>query len=211
MKFIRAIAALFFSTIAFASGANYIVTNVSIGPGDTLYANSSNTLLSSNSVVTIGYFSSGFDVSGNLTNLTALLGAYTEVASAAPGTNSATLGGSFDGYVEGPTVDGTPLLGANALIGLSLYSFIGDASSLASSAEFALISIGTLQEDSPNEFTYIADPTSQAVLIGGSGIFNGDAGAGSGIYNTLQTQAVPEPSVLLLSAFGVLALLRRKR
>lgn len=193
------------------NAANYLVTNVNVGPGDTLYADDGNTLLSVGSIVTMGYFPASFDVAGNVANIAALIANYTIVASGAPGTASATLSGSFDGYVERPEVDGAALLGADPLIGRSLYSFIGEAATLAASTKYALVQVGTLAEDAPNEFTYVANPSGQPILIGTTGVFAGNAGAGPGPYITLKLAAVPEPSVFILSAFGVLGLLRRRR
>lgn len=198
--------------ISDVNGANYIVTNVDQGPGDTLYANSSNVLLSTSSIVTIGYFNSGYDVTNNLNNYVSLITSFNILAQAAPGTYSSTLGGAFDGYVEAAEVDGAILTSGDP-IGFRLYSFIGNAATLGASTQLGLVDLGQdlAADGPPTETTYLANPTGLNVLIGTTGSFSGDAGGGPGIYNTIQLQAIPEPSTFFLASLGLFAFLRRRR
>lgn len=107
-----------------------------------------------------------------------------------------------------------------AFIGQSLYTFIGDGVDLDSSTEFALYRhTTTLTADSVSptpENTYDLLLTGGTLLIGGptTSFLSTDANLGTDgdTVNAIQlVSTIPEPSALLLSAFGVLGLLRRKR
>ena len=202
-----------------SNAATFFVTNIGAGPGDTLYADSNNVLLGSG-FSAIGYFASTVLVAdintiGGLQNQLTL-GSFTTVAFA----NDFTGGGIGDGYVSGSSVNVGNITGADPLIGRSIYVITTNQSSLAAFAsgsgtgnQVALVNFGTIQDDDPFPFIYNGNPVAPAtVVIGGSGSFIESSGGhlGNGSYSTL-TLAIPEPSTLLLSALGVLALLRRKR
>lgn len=106
--------------------------------------------------------------------------------------------------------DPTPFIGA------SLYTFIGNGAALADSAEFALYFHSERLVADP------APPTPENVvelnLVGGTLLLgtettflSTDSNLGTNDTVVRAIQLVPEPSTLLLSAFGALALLRRKR
>lgn len=194
------------------NAASAIVTNVQTGTSDTLYANANGTLLDGG-VVTIGHFSDGFDVSANLGDIPSLVADFTVLTSALAGTPSASLGGSFPGFVEqNASTDLGAITGTNTLIGRGLYSFIGSADTLVDSLEFGLVFLQNIADDSPVPNDYNSNPSGLALLIGSTGSFTGNAsGFGNATHDTVQLVAIPEPSTLLLSALGVLALLRRKR
>jgi hypothetical protein len=213
---------LVLALIAFASVANgaiYIFNNVVNGIGDTLYANSANAL-SSDSIVSVGYFTSGFDLNANINNQALLLANYTILSSVTTGSTSPSLDPSlvlplttlYPGYTEYEPIDTAAITGLDTRIGLTLYSFNGNASTLGTSNEFSLFEVDTIADDDPTEKEYTINPLGLTPLIGTLGIYNGDAGGGEGEYNTLKTAAIiPEPSAALLGSLGVLVLLRRRR
>lgn len=213
-KTILAATASLLACIGLSHAAVVAVSNVSQGPGDTLFATSTNVRMNSG-VVTAGYFNAGFNVDANLANWAALVANFNVVASATPGSPSATLGDSFAGYVEGSGTSIGTITGANPLIGRMLYGFVGGSATLAQSIEgggggIALFQVRTLADDVPFENTYQTDPTGKVIKIGTQGTFVGDAGAGAGTYNTLLL-AVPEPSVALLGVLALAGFLRRRR
>jgi hypothetical protein len=196
-----------------SNGAIYNINNVVNGVGDTLYANSLN-LLSTGTITTIGVFPAGFALTSSLTDKAVLLSNYTTLSSGLTGGPSSSLGGNPAGYAEYDPDDQANILTGNALLGRSLYSFMGNASTLAGSTEFSLVLLGTILEDLPNENSYSSNPAGLTPIIGSLGTFNGDAGGGPGISTTLKTAslgAVPETSSALLGAIGALGLLRRRR
>ena len=200
-----------------SNAATAVVLNVVDGVNDTLYQNSNGTL-SSGGIVTIGYFTDGFDVGGNLNNYSLLISNFTPgiITSQLTGTFSASLGGSFAGYVEQttPTAFGGGAITApnDSLIGRPLYSFVGNQATLGASNELLLAFVQNIQDDVPTPNAYTSIPQNATPLIGSVGTFVGDpSGNGSGTFRTFQFAAIPEPSTLLLSALGILALLRRKR
>ena len=194
------------------NAATVIVTNVQSGTGDTIYTNANGTLLDGG-IVTIGHFSESFDVTANLGNIPTLVADFTVLTSALAGSASASLLGSFPGFVEqSATTDLGAITDPNALIGRGLYSFIGSAGTLATSLEVGLLFLQNIVDDNPVSNDYNSNPNGLTPLIGSTGSYTGNAsGLGNATHATVQLAAVPEPSTLLLSALGVLALLRRKR
>jgi hypothetical protein len=205
---VAAIAAMTMSS----HGANFVISNVSDGLTDTLFADADNNLLPSG-VVTLGVFQTGFDVAGNVTNLSQLVSNFTTIfASGAIGNNSTSLGGVYPGYAEHGVVDNAPLLTGNTLIGQILYLFAGDGVDLGSSNAFALLNMGPLQNEDGGELDFVANPAFRlgAPLIGVIDSKTGDFG-GQGVSTFTTLQLVPEPSAALLGALGALGLLRRRR
>jgi hypothetical protein len=196
-----------------ANGAIYTFNNVALGPGDTLYANSASQL-SLGTIVTAGVFTAGFDLNANLGNKTALLAAFTILSSVTAGSPSDSFG-SLDplpGYTEYLPNDLPSIVTGNALIGRTLYSFNGNAANLNDSTQFSLFQVATIADDTASENEYVINPAGITPIIGTPGTFNGNAGGGAGVYNTLNTAAlIPEPSAALLGAIGALGLLRRRR
>lgn len=195
-----------------ANAATYLVSNVVNGNGttDALFQNVDNTLLNGG-IVALGYFTGGTP-SSSLEDIATTISSFTLQASALTGSSSASLEGSFAGYVEADLVSGASITGSNALLGQSMYVFVGNAATLGASTAWALVSVGTIQDDLPNEQQYTAQPYGVTPLIGSVGSFTGNAGGqGSSTFTTLKLAAVPEPSTALLGAIGVMALLRRRR
>lgn len=199
-------------TLSQSNAAIYSIANIVDGATDTLYSNTSNVPLTSG-IVTLGVFAAGFDVNANLSNPASLIANFTSFASGAIGSTGAF--GPLAGYAQvNEPVDTASILAGNALLGRVLYSFVGDGATLGSSNAFALLSMGPLKEDDPNENEYNSNPQSRigAPLIGSIGNFNGDVGLGAGTYQTLQlTPAIPEPSVALLGLLGAVGFFRRRR
>ena len=213
---------LAFAGATFTShGAQMIISNVNGGPGvDTLYASNNNALMNGG-VVAMGYFPAGI-LDANVDTIPELqsnLGSFTMVTSVAPGSSSVSLTGSFPGYAEQTdytSVSGGLITPSNnsALLGRTIYEIVSNASSWATVAggtQYSLLKIGTFLDDGAFENQYGGDPANKTILIGTTGSFTGDAGAGQGTYTTLKMGIVPEASTTLLGALGALVLLRRRR
>lgn len=206
------------ATLSLSEAANYTISNVNDGQTDTLYADASNNLLATG-IVTVGVFASGFDVNANLGELSTLVSNFSSIfASGAIGATSTSLGGSFAGYTENAAVDSAPLLTGNASIGRTLYSFIGNGATLATSTAVALLNMGNLQNEDGGELDYVSNPQFRVgqPLIGTIGSKTGNFGGqgASTIYGTLNLVvpvAVPEPSTAILGLIGACGLLRRRR
>lgn len=204
-------------------------------PADTLYALSDNSLMVGG-IVTVGYFSAS-TVSADIDTieeLVPLLGSFTVITSRAPGTtpvNSLGSGGPLPGYADQfLDGDGTQIVGSpaglinefplNTLFNRDIYAIVTNAVSLnpgdaTLSSEFGVFFVGKLTGDSPLEVGLVVNPNANAgALIGTFDTKVGDfseAGFESE-YNTYKLATIiPEPSALLLSAFGALGLLRRRR
>jgi PEP-CTERM motif len=206
-----------------ANAATMIATNISVGPGDTLYAYKNNSLLDTG-YVTIGYFIAGItqDQIDTVTELQSVLATPTNfisVSSVVPGVATNGIG---NGYADGALVNIGQITVGNALLGRTIYSIVTNQSSLAAFAsgsgvnnQVALVNIGLIKDDVPDTQAYSANPQSPATAVIGSFdsiLINDDSNAlGNGTYGTLKMDAVPEPSTVLLAAFGVLGLLRRRR
>lgn len=214
------IAHLIFS-LAIASNsysAVYNVSNVTSGYGtdDALFANANDTLLNGG-IVAFGTFGgTGFD----MLDLPTSIANFTILRSALTGTAGNDIGTGFAGYVQ-TSFDDPSILEPNGLIGQTLFVFVGNAATLASSTAYGLFSAGLIKEDSPQENSYGANPKTaidtNALLLGEIGTFTGDLGTaldtGLQTYSTLKLVApVPEPSVVILGGLGALiACVRRRR
>lgn len=204
------------------NAANYSVSNLiaGSGPSDTLFQSSGaiNAPLLDGGIVALGYFpTNAYIPSGDIANIATTISDFTIVDFGLTGSFSAQLGAAGTaGYVDKATLDGSPIVGADPLIGRALYAFVGNSATLGGSSSFALKQVSTLADDTAAENDYTASPTGGVAPVIGqinTGGFTGNpVGFGSSTFNTLQlADPVPEPSTLLLSAFGVLGLLRRKR
>lgn len=221
MKIRNALVAISFlvTGASVSNAAVFVISNVGDLLTDTLYADSAGMPMTGG-VVTIGYFTSGIaqgDVD-TIPELVANLGNYTIQSSAAPGSSLGTSYGdiSIAGYANNsdtPTDIGQVLASAsNPLIGRVVYSIFGNAATLALSTEFAMVAIGTIQDEATATATFSSNPINPAI-IGTNGTWEGDIGLelGTQTYGTLQLAAIPEPSAALLGALGALGLLRRRR
>jgi hypothetical protein len=208
MKLKLAFASVLMALTVSSQAATYIVSNVGDGVIDVLFQAADNSLLDGG-IVAIGYFQTGY----SFTTSTDATTNFTALAFALSGSPSATLSGSFKGYVEGSMVQGASILSGNALLGVPLYVFVGNSSTLAASTAFGLQQVSTFANDAPFEQSYTANLIgAPAPVFGTVGSYTGDAaGLGSNTYATLQLAAVPEPSTALLGTIGALALLRRRR
>ena len=199
-----------------ANGAQVVINNIAVGPGDTLYANRDGTLMDGGSVH-MGYFPSTVNSSdlGTVSMLLAQLGSFTAIASAVPGAYSVTLGGAFPGYAEQVEASNTGLIDYfSPLLGRTLYQIVTDAPDLESvtgASQIALLEMMKIRLDLPWEETYTSNPDGLVPIIGTIGTFSGDAGVGEGIYLTLKMGLVPELSTAILGALGAVGVLRRRR
>jgi hypothetical protein len=222
MKLIKNI--IIINALAFASTSAAIiqvssVPNLSGGSGDYLVVNSGGNLLSSGFAGTGGFSSNDVAVATLITNndYAGLIAAFTPFI----GTDNFVLGtAAVLGAVPGAFTISVGSFDPTSFIGQSLYTFIGNGATLATSTEYGLFRhTGTLAADPaapslPTE--YFMDLNNGTSLIGTFGTKNNVTDANLGIDNaTVATyqlvNSVPEPSTLLLSAIGVLGLLRRKR
>jgi hypothetical protein len=181
---------------------------------DKLYADASGNLMSSG-IVTMGYFLPEIDVAANLDKPWLLASHYVILATATPGAYSLSLDGTYPGYAESYTSGGN-ILDGNPLIGIKLYSMVGNGQSISASDNIALVDLNsTIESDFPFERTYVATPFGRTILIGSTGSFTGNpaenAGAVTGTYQTLKLSTVPEPSAIIAGLLGILPLLRRRR
>lgn len=203
-------------------GAGVIINNLVNGPisptweGDMLYANSDGTLMDGG-LVTMGYFPSQVTTADldTIGELIAHLATFTMITSAVPGSPNYALGTANPGYVDQTDFTSIGLIGQeHPLRGRMLYSIITSASNLGSanaSAQYALVAIGSLWLDEPLENQYSSNPLGLYPIIGTLKSFVGDAGVGTGIYQTLNMAVVPEPFIWQYACLGVLGLMRRYR
>lgn len=208
------------------NAANFFVSNLITGTGasDTLFQNAGNTSASllNGGIVTLGYFgSNAYAPSSSLSSINTTISDFTVITSALTGTplyqlnpSSPPAGGA--GYVDsGPPFDGAAITTGNALIGRTVYAFVGNGATLAASTAWALYSVGVITDETAAENTFTASATGTTPIIGQINLaaFTGQASPslGSSTYNTIQLQAIPEPSTFLLASLGVIALLRRRR
>jgi|LakMenE18May11ns_1017448.scaffolds.fasta_scaffold9882940_1 hypothetical protein len=222
LKTITIIMSALLASVSFSNAAQFFITNVGNGPGDTLYADKNNTPLAVG-FTAIGYFTAPVlqtsidTISGLQSQL--LLGTFTTVTS----TSDFTAGGLGDGYVDtsATVVDLGSITGANALLGRTIYLITTNQSSLTNFAngsgdnnQVALVNFGTILDDVPDVQQYTGNPAAPAtVVIGSIGTYEETSGGylGDGTYNTLKLSAIPEPTTALLGAIGAMALLRRRR
>ena len=165
-------------------------------------------------MVTEGYFPAGVTQSqiDTVPDLLALIGSFTVVNSAVPGSFSPTLGGAFPGYVDQSTFATIDLVTPTSpLFGRTIYSIITTAATVGSmtpSDQVGLIAIGTIHEDAPLEYQYFS-MSGTVPIIGRTGTWVGDAGGGYGTYRTFDL--MPEPTYAILTAVGTLTFLLRRR
>ena len=210
-----------------SNAAVYTISNVGDFLTDRLYADNSGALMNSGTVA-IGYFPASVQLAdiNTIAGLVSNLGLFISQSTAVPGTLMGTFGISVAGYADNADLaasSGIVTVG-NPLLNRPIYSIVTNASSLAlatATSQFALVQIGVISDDVPNEQTYTSNPLN-APIIGSLGTFNGALGIdfdgpggepalGAGTYSTLRMDVIPEPSAALLGAFGVLGLLRRRR
>lgn len=121
------------------------------------------------------------------------------------------------GATPGLAILGNPGFDPTPALNKTLFTFITDGASLGDTSEYALYRHDGLtisaDPENPPPITYQADLVNGTLLIGtlSNDDFVLDV-TDVGVTTFTQTiQLVPEPSALLLSVFGCVALLRRKR
>ena len=196
LKLLLAAASLAF--ILQASAALMGINNLTVGTGDTLYADKDNVTMSQG-IVTIGYFPDGVNPT-DIPSLLANLGSFTVIDNQTAGTHYmfAGFGMVVPGYAATQfpkQVPGGPVTGDNPLLGRNIYSIVSDAASLAAATadnQFAMFSMGVFLDDSPSEKTYIANPAGTTPIIGSFGrtFVEGE------IYNTLKMDVFAGPAAL---------------
>lgn len=199
--------------VSSSNAAQYALINLQGGAGlDTLWSNADSTPMTSG-FVTIGYFATNPLITEINTpeGLASLLGTFTAMQTAVPGTSTAFPG---PGYLAEDFAQGVQVSTISPLFGRNIYAIASDASGLASATgnnAYSVFFVSTHLEDSPIEQQYIANPANVITPIMGSiGSWEGDPGGiGQGTFRTLNL--VPEPSAALLGALGALGLLRRRR
>jgi len=173
-------------------------------------------LLGSNSRVELGYYSSAVD--------RALFESYTSASSFTTGWTSIATGTSnWSGYDGLFSVDTLLATGNNTLLNKQLFILVGNASSIATSTEIAVMTNSSWlvpanpTGDIPEAYGFdILDVTTQQ-----SGILFGSYSAGGGAYpsegvvDAVKLQAVvPEPStgaLMMIGAAGLVALRRLRK
>ena len=195
--------------VANANAATFLVSNVINGTTDTLYVNADGSP-NTGGIATIGYFSSGYTITGVAATDIA---AYTIVSSATIGGNAEDLGGAFAGFAQSAAVDVGSITTGNALLGRTIYSFVGNQAALASSTAHILVAVGSISNDVPFVQAYSSNPVGLIPVSGYGQVgpaLTGDFG-GQGVGTFASLQFVPEPSTAALGAIGALFLLRRRR
>ena len=157
MKLKTALVIAAFGSLGLANAAVYNINNVDTGTTETLYANKNN-VLSTGGIVTIGVFPAGFNLASSLNDANALITNWTTLASGLTGGPSGSLGGNPAGIAEYDPFDMANITGTDPLLGRLLYSFVGNAATLATSTEYALVQIGLIVDDVPAEQSYSERP-----------------------------------------------------
>lgn len=217
MKTKNILAAVLLTTANAYSGVLSMTNQVSGAVGDTVifFASDTNDNIAVSGFATGGYFDTGYDVNAGL-SMAVTTGDFSGFITAFNILTSDTIGASggagVDGFFFASFDYGIP--STNPPVGASLYSILGNAATLETSSQFAvLMSSDTVAADTPlPDDNNITLPTNTTVLLGTIGTSMVDFGGGLVQTPSLTlVQVVPEPSSLLLGSLGVLALFRRKR
>jgi hypothetical protein len=194
---------------AISSQAVIVAVSSLFGTGPYTVTDSADALIpQSGGYVGVGYFLSVADVDLPSTDPSVL------------GTDFALFGSSttfgaagFDGLYDFSS-DGGRVGAASPFFGQSLYTLLGNGATIANSTDFVIFKhTVTFPDDSA-----AALPADLNAYLGTDGSFilgsiTGDTFdyGGGNVVPIVKMEAIPEPSALLLSAFGILGLLRRKR
>lgn len=205
------------SLAPFASGASVFAINYDGSDSSVVLDLDSNQI--SNGFAAVGYFSI-LDADIPTSNSTDLATAFQIFG--APGNTSYEVGGGYfmDGAFSFTASGATPL--GNPFIGQNIYLVVGNQSTLDTSTEAFIYKTNTLfpaDPASPITLDFTAGAPAGSLIMGATGItftpvFDDGVNpvAGNEVTTNYQTAAIiPEPSVALLGAFGILALLRRRR
>ncbi|MBC2592728.1 hypothetical protein H5P28_00490 [Ruficoccus amylovorans] len=187
-----------------------------------LLADSTGTLFDNNALFMVGYFSAGFDVTANATNLTELFNNFTALDSGQVGAEESP---AYNGYIEGDvTIDTDVAPGSNAVNQVVYYWVLPgitsfDLDSVLSVTEQAILSDsswqfggnpGAIPAGTASTNLYNIATNNLDTIVYGE--VNG-VGRGEGSI-TIRTVAVPEPA-FYAAGLGLVALLvvqlRRRR
>ncbi len=225
MKLGKFILGAFFALVISSQAATVIASSAPAldgrsQTGDFFVINQGGTLVSSGFVGTGRFTLSDADVAILATagNLAALAGAF----SSDIGTDNFVagadnqLGFSVPGFyfVNNNNFDPT------SYIGSTVYTLIGNGATFASSTQFALIRHPEAIIADPASpalpLQYVLDAATGNILLAGSAttttVTNPDLQLSNATVNAIRlVNVIPEPSTMLLGAFGALGLLRRRR
>lgn len=179
---------------------------------------SNNSTLASGGIVAAGYFQTLSDtqvlaLSTDIANIAALIADFSIVGTTT--LDSAVAGaGVYSGDFVNISLPNATRVGTN------LYTFLGNQATLVDSTQWLLYQ----HDDIIDAQDTVSNPDSNALVLGQDGValisggtftssidFDGSGSNPSVPVNAIRLAVVPEPSAFLLSAFGGLALLRRKR
>lgn len=206
-------------------GAQFIINNVvNGGTGDVLFAQNNwsgdpdnNSTPLGLGMVAFGYFNTDLPESSFNTyaGLYDQLPNFVVITTADFNSPSSTLGGvARAGYVEQNSwTSGGMIPAGSPLVGRSLYLIFTSEPSLTSAFNLAVVRVGALSDDSGFEKQYFGNPAGGTVVLGSAGKVTGDVSGSSTattVYDTVQLAVIPEPSVSLLGAMGILGLLYRR-
>ena len=204
-------------------GASISLNNVGATAPTSLaiaYANSSTA--ASGGIAAAGYFATLTDsqvvsLSADIANIGTLVSDFVVVG-------STTLDSAFGGGAPGAGLFDANFLGVSlpnsTLAGRGLFTFLGNAATLAASDQWLLWDNGAVidAQDTPalpDSNSLLMAQEGSALIAGGTTTVNVDlsgiGGPASFQLNAIQLAVVPEPSVALLGALGVLGLVRRRR
>lgn len=221
MKF-KLITCLFLAGMASLNAATVSLSNLGSNPFMSLaIAYNGTDTAASGGIASAGYFMTLSDVdvvalSGDLNNIPTLIADFQVVT-------FTTLDSAFGGAILGSglfDLNDTVSLPNATLAGKGLYSFLGNASTLAASDQFLLWDNTDVidAEDSVTrpDANSLQMATEGIPLIAGANTnvtidFTNIGGPSDSSVPAIQLAVIPEPSALLLSALGTLFLLRRKR
>lgn len=203
-----------------AKSATILPTNYA-GADSSVIVNLSNNAIA-NGFAAVGYFNVD-DVDISTLNSTDLASAFQIFGASSTTTVEKDFGSPFfmDGIVEFGA--SSPILSGSPFIGQNIYLVVGNAATLGASTEAFIYKTNILFLEDPAQpgetLDFTAGAPSGTLIMGLTGItatpffYQGvDTFPGNEINTAYQTAAIiPEPSVALLGAFGILALLRRRR
>lgn len=210
------VATIFFSVAAFAPSATIASSNYA-GPDTSVFLDAALTQIGTG-YVAVGYF----DISDAtiLTSTASQLASAFQILGSSGGTSYDVGAGYYMNGAFGLSSIAT-ISSGSPYIGKNIYLVVGNAASLSSSSQAFIYKTNTLFQVDPSSavtLDFSAGPPAGTLILGTTGVTYTPyySGAGSVAGNEVTTAyrtatLVPEPSAVLLGAFGALGLLRRRR